>query len=142
MAIRKNASFEATELDNYGHAWVYLSALADYDPRSTLARKSKRGYACYLTARRNAMSTAGNEGGDVTGAWLDLADRCAASLRTTLLLWAEGASVPLGREDLQGTAPYRIVFPLRRRHDYRDRRQHPPLYSAVLSGREKRFNLL
>ena len=38
----KEASFEATELNNYGHAWVYLSALADYDPRSTLARKCKR----------------------------------------------------------------------------------------------------
>ena len=107
----KNASFEATELDNYGHAWVYLSALVDYDPRSTLARQSKRAYACYLTARRNAMPTAGNEGSDVTGTWLDLADRCAASLRTTLLLWAERASVPLGRADLQGTAPYRMFFP-------------------------------
>jgi len=107
----KVAAFEATELDNYGHAWVYLSALVDYDPRSTLARQSKRAYACYLTARRNAMSTAGNEGGDVTGTWLDLADRCAASLRTTLLLWADETSVPLGREDLQGTAPYRMFFP-------------------------------
>lgn len=107
----RQGTYEATELDNYGHSWIYLSALADYDPLSTHAGPGKRAYACYLTARRNAMATVGSEGGDATGAWLELAERCGAALRATVVRWAEGTSVPLGQEDLRGSAPYRMFFP-------------------------------
>ena len=107
----KQGTYEATELDNYGHAWIYLSALTDYEPLSTHAGSGKRAYACYMTARRNAMATMGSEGGDATGAWLELAERCGDALRATLVRWAEGASVPLAQEGLRGSAPYRVFFP-------------------------------
>ena len=107
----KQGTYEATELDNYGHAWIYLSALKDYEPLSTHAGSGKRAYACYLTARRNAMATVVSEGRDATGAWLELAERCRDALRATLVRWAEGASVPLAREDFRGSAPYRVFFP-------------------------------
>ncbi len=107
----RQGAYEATELDNYGHAWIYLSALADYGSLSTHASTGKRAYACYLTARRNAMATGGSEGRDATGAWLELAERCGAALRATVVRWAEGNSVPLAQEDLRGSAPYRMFFP-------------------------------
>jgi outer membrane protein OmpA-like peptidoglycan-associated protein len=106
-----DGAYEATELDNYGHAWIYLRALGDYDPRSPRRRTNERAYACYLTARRNAMTTVASEGRDATGAWLKLADHCAAGLRASLVKWAKGNAVPLLREDLQGAAPYRMFFP-------------------------------
>ncbi len=104
-------AYEATERDTYGHAWIYLRALGDHDRQSPRRRTSERAYACYLTARRNAMATVVSEGRDATGAWLKLADHCAAGLRTSLVKWAKGNAVPLLREDLQGAEPYRMFFP-------------------------------
>ncbi|MDA1097339.1 MAG: OmpA family protein [Proteobacteria bacterium] len=104
-------AYEATERDNYGHAWIYLGALQDHDPRSPHQRASKRAYGCYLTARRNAMAAVASEGRDATGAWLQLADRCAARLRLGLVTWARANAVPLVPEDLRGAAPYRMFFP-------------------------------
>jgi len=107
----REATFESTELDNYGHAWVYLNGLADYAPLSNQALISKKAYLCYLIARRNAISTADNVEDEVTGSWLDLADRCASILHASLSQWADEISVPLVRKDLEGSAPYRMFFP-------------------------------
>ena len=106
----RNGKFESTELNNYGHAWVYLNALADHVPLSSQALTSKRAYACYLSARRNAIASAGNVEDDVTGEWLDLADRCAAILYIRFSQWVNEISLPLERKDLEGSTPYRMFF--------------------------------
>jgi len=108
----KQGTYEATELDNYGHAWIYLSALTDYDPLSIHVGSGKRAYACHLTARRNAMAASRILSRVSTaGAWLELAERCGDALRATLVRWAGRASFPLAREDFRGSAPYRVFFP-------------------------------
>jgi len=112
-SIKKNpkeAAFESTELNNYGHAWVYLNALANHAPLSNQAPTSKRAYACYLSARRNAIVSASYVEDEVTGDWLDLADRCAAILYIRLSQWADEISLPLERKDLEGSTPYLIFF--------------------------------
>ena len=40
---------------------MYQMICPDYDPLSIHAGPGKRAYACYLTARRNAMTTVGSD---------------------------------------------------------------------------------